>query len=174
MELTTLTDNVELEDRKYFRRQHGLRTTILFYADIKIDYEALECLHEDGIPQDLQTVEDPQSNREQDISEEHTEEEIPQQSHSFLSLPQGHQQYEQDAIRTLINGVDPLDWPSNDGDPIKEFSTEGLASMAFPTLFPYRRGDPTKRTRPREVLLTEGFKHLTKYAELSTNGTFTW
>ena len=130
MELTTLTDNVELEDRKYFRRQHGLRTTILFYADIKIDYEALECLHEDGIPQDLQTVEDPQSNREQDISEEHTEEEIPQQSHSFLSLPQG-QQYEQDAIRTLINGVDPLDWPSNDGDPIKEFRTEDEVRRTF-------------------------------------------
>ena len=67
-----------------------------------------------------------------------------------------------------------MDWPSNDGDPINEFRTEGLASMTFPTLFPYGKGDPTKRTRLREVSLTEGFKHLIKYAELSTNGTFTW
>ena len=112
---------------------------------------------EDGIPQDLQTVEDPQSNEEQETSQEHAEEEIPQQSHSFLPLPQG-QQSEQDAIRALINGVDPLDWPSNDGDPINEFRTEGLASMTFPTLFPYGKGDPTKRTRLREVSLTKGFQ----------------
>ena len=46
--------------------------------------------------------------------------------------------------------------------------------MAFPTLFPYGKGDPTKRTRLHEVSLTEGFKHLIKYADLSTNGTFTW
>ena len=138
-----------------------------------IDYDALECLPEDGIPQDLPAVEDPQSNEEQETSQEHAEEEIPQQSHSFLPLPQG-QQSEQDAIRALINGVDPLDWPSNDGDPINEFRTEGLASMTFPTLFPYGKGDPTKRTRLREDSLTEGFKHLIKYAEVSTNGTFNW
>ena len=46
--------------------------------------------------------------------------------------------------------------------------------MAFPTLFPYGKGDPTKRTRLREVSLTDGFKHLIKYADLSTDGIFTW
>ena len=46
--------------------------------------------------------------------------------------------------------------------------------MAFPTLFPYGKGDPTKCTRLREVSLTDGFKHLIKYADLSTDGTFTW
>ena len=65
--------------------------------------------------------------------------------------------------------MDPLDWPSNNGEPINEFRTEGLASMAFPTLFPYGKGDPTKRTRLHEVSLAEGFKHVIKYADLSTN-----
>ena len=46
--------------------------------------------------------------------------------------------------------------------------------MAFPTLFPYGKGDPTKKTRLREVSLTEGFKHLIKYADRSTTGTFSW
>ena len=46
--------------------------------------------------------------------------------------------------------------------------------MAFPTLFPYGKGDPTKRARLREISLTEGCKHLIKYADLSTDGTFTW
>ena len=143
-----------------------------FHADILIDCDALECFP-DGVPEDLPAVEDPQSNEEQETLQEHAEEEIPQQSPFFLPLPQG-QQSEQDAIRALINGVDPMDWSSNDGDPINEFRTEGLASMTFPTLYPYGKGDPTKCTRLREVSLTEGFKHLIKYAELSSNRTFTW
>ena len=144
-----------------------------FYADVAIDYESLQRLPEDGLPDDLPTVEDPESNEEQDAQQEDAENHIPHQSHSFLPLPQ-RQQTEQDAIRALINGVDPLDWPANDGDPINEFRTEGLASMAFPTLFPYGKGDPTKRTRLREVSSTDGFKHLIKYADLSTDGMFTW
>ena len=46
--------------------------------------------------------------------------------------------------------------------------------MAFPTLFPHGKEDPTKKTRLREVSLTEGFKHLIKYADLSPLQTFTW
>ena len=100
-----------------------------------IDYESLEHLPEDGVLDDLPTVEDPESSEEQDDQQEDAGEQIPHQSHSFLPLPQ-RQQTEQDAIRALINGVDLLDWPVNDGDPINEFCTEVLATMAFPTLFP--------------------------------------
>ena len=171
------TDNTHRDCR--VRRQKVLRAIMWlkdnnpFYADVVIDFQSLERLPEDGIPADLPTVDDPQSTDQQDPQQEHAEEQIPQQSHSFLPLPQG-QQPEQDAIRALINGVDPLDWPSNDGDSINEFRTEGLASMVFPTLFPYGKGDPTKRTRLRELSLTDGFKHLMKYADLSTNETFKW
>ena len=151
-----------------------------FYADIEIDYEALKRLPVDGITSDLPTTDDPQQDVQQD-NETGTIEEPPQNisienqhdSHSFIPLPQA-QQSEQHTIRALINGEDPLEWPSNDGQPINEFQTEGLATMAFPTLFPHGKGDPTKKTRLREVSLTEGFKHLIKYADLSPLQTFTW
>ena len=151
-----------------------------FYADIEIDYEALQRLPVDGITSDLPTTDDLQQDVQED-NETGTIEEPPQNisienqhdSHSFIPLPQA-QQSEQHAIRALINGEDPFEWPSNDGQPINEFQTEGLATMAFPTLFPHGKGDPTKKTRLREVSLTEGFKHLIKYADLSPLQTFTW
>ena len=46
--------------------------------------------------------------------------------------------------------------------------------MAFPTLFPYGKADPTNKRRRREVTLTEGIKHLIKYAERSSTGQFVW
>ena len=46
------------------------------------------------------------------------------------------------------------------------FGQRCLASMAFPTLFPYGKGYPTKHTRLREVSLTDAFKYLIKYADL--------
>ena len=171
------TDNTNrdcaVRREKVLQAKMCLQANNPLYADVAIDYESLQRLPEDRVPDDLPTVEDPESNEKQDAQQEDAVNEIPQQSHSFLSLPQ-RQQTEQDAIRALINDEDLLDWPANDGDPISEFQTEGLASMAFPTLFPYGKGDPTKRTRLREVSLTDGFKHFIKYADLSANGTFTW
>ena len=78
------------------------------FADVAIDYESLQRLPEDGVPDDLPTVEDPESNEEQDAQQEDAVNEIPPLSHSFLSLPQ-RQQTEQGAIRAVINGEDPLD-----------------------------------------------------------------
>ena len=40
------------------------------------------------------------------------------------------------------------------------FGQRCLASMAFPTLFPYGKGYPTKHTRLREVSLTDAFNTL--------------
>ena len=54
------------------------------------------------------------------------------------------------------------------------FGQSCLASIAFPTLFPYGKGYPTKHTRLREVSLTDAFKYLIKYADLSPDGVFTW
>ena len=75
-----------------------------FYADIQIDY--------DGIPSDLPTAEGPQPNAQEhttkgDTSQNNDDGEDSQHSHSFLPLPQAKQS-EQDAIRALINGEDPL------------------------------------------------------------------
>ena len=99
-----------------------------------IDYESLEHLPEDGVLDDLPTVEDPESSEEEDDQQEDAGEQIPHQSHSFLPLPQ-RQQTEQDAIRALINGADSLDWPGNDGDPINEFC-RGLGYHGISNAFP--------------------------------------
>ena len=63
MKLTTHTGTVQSEERKYF-------------------YESLERLPEDGVPDDLPTVEDPKSTEEQDAQQEDAENQIPHQSHS--------------------------------------------------------------------------------------------
>ena len=150
-----------------------------------VDQEALQQLPVHGVPEHLPTLDDPHTDLEPlfqlDINNSTDQEETSQHnatgpqtvSHSFIPQQQ-EQQQEQDAIRAFINGEHPLNWPSNEGDPINEFQTEGLATMAFPTLFPYGKGDPTKKSRLRDVKLTEGFKHLIRYADRSPTGKFTW
>ncbi len=91
-------------------------------------------------------------------------------SHSFLPVRKSERN-EDAAIRAAVNGEDPLDWPTIAGQPINEFQTSLLATLAFPTLFPHGTGDPTNSGRQREVTLTDGFKHLIKYGECSTNDT---
>ena len=85
----------------------------------------------------------------------------PGDSHSFLLLS-SREATEDSSIRSIVNGDNPVDWPDIAGQPINEFRTPGLASQAFPTLFPYGSGDPTYPGRQCEVTLTEGFKHLIK------------
>ena len=92
---------------------------------------------------------------------------------SFIPLPL-QQDREDTAIRSTINGQDPLAWPDVSGEPMSEFSVEGLASLCFPALFPYGRGDPMCKARRREVSLSEAFKHLIKYADLDTSGLIRW
>ena len=64
------TDNTHrdctVRREKVLRAIIRLQAKIPFYADIAIDYESLQRLPEDGVPDDLPTVEDPGSNEEQD------------------------------------------------------------------------------------------------------------
>lgn len=74
---------------------------------------------------------------------------------------------EAEAIRSTIDGTDPLEWPTADSTTlINEFKTAGLATMAFPTLFPYGKGDPMCPSRQHPVTLNEAFKHLNRYGEV--------
>ena len=54
---------------------------------------------------------------------------------SFIPLPL-QQDREDTAIRSAINGQDPLAWPDVSGEPMSEFNVEGLASLCFPALLP--------------------------------------
>ena len=56
-------------------------------------------------------------------------------------------------------------------DPFNEFSTSCLATLAFPTLFPDSKGDPTNNTIQRQISHSETdsfsqkLKHLIKFGE---------
>ena len=83
---------------------------------------------------------------------------------SFLPVGR-HQKQEVEAIRNEISGKEPLNWPSHEDSPLDEYNTPFLATLAFPTLFPDGKGDPTNPSMVRNVPLSDGIKHLLKYAE---------
>ena len=72
---------------------------------------------------------------------------------SFIRLYHCNRIGEDTAIRSAINRQDPLSRPDVSGEPMSEFSVEGLVSLCFPALFPYGRGDPTCKARRHEVSL---------------------
>ena len=162
-----------------------LKTNNPFFKDIEIDRQVIQSLPENGVPDELRYVID---DNEPSV---HVENEGPPQeptmsanasveelilgndSTSFIPMRQ-RQRKDGAAIQDAFNEVDPLDWPSTEGNVVNEFKTDGLATMAFPTLFPYGKGDPTNRARQHGITLTEAFKHLIKFAEKLENGKFEW
>ena len=139
---------------------------------IIVDHDALQLLPEDGIPPELLTVDD----QEEEFSapEDTSEETNGHDSHSFLPLPT-RQTTENDAIRAaVITANNPLEWPDISGQPINEFRTPYLATMPFPALFPYGTGDPTYPGRQRKISCRDGFKHLIKYGEATSDNLKFW
>ena len=64
---------------------------------------------------------------------------------SFLSIPQCQQQ-EIETVQqqlSLRHHDQQINWPTVDNEPINEYSTLFLATLACPALFPDGRGDPT-------------------------------
>ena len=58
-----------------------------------------------------------------------------------------------------------MPWPTVDSEPINEYTTPFLATLAFPTLFPDGKGDPTNPSLHQDMQLGERIKHLLKYTE---------
>ena len=56
-----------------------------------------------------------------------------------------------------------MSWPTIEDHPLNEYQTQYLATMAFPTLFPDGKGDPTNQALQRNVPLSERIKHLMKF-----------
>ena len=148
------------------------------YQDVHLNQQCLQSLPKNGIPNDLISIE-----RENDVSESsdlnfgpRNEEEIVYnegtQVNTFLPIPQCQQQ-EIDAIQQKLSSIDNqhIAWPTVDNEPMNEYLTPFLATMAFPTLFPDGKGDPTNPSLNRDVQFDERIKHLLKYAE-KENGTW--
>ena len=149
-----------------------------FYKDIEIDLDSVQDLPVDGIPDALLNLELPEGNNvsmtDEGPSSENTDDNVYNNpSSSYIPYVQ-QMQTEEDAIRSTVAGNDPLDWPPIENTPINEFQTEGLATMVFPTLFPYGKGDPTCKGRHHAVTLAEAFKHLERYCDVLPNGQFYW
>ena len=62
-----------------------------------------------------------------------------------------------------------MNWPSVDEQPLNEFTAPFLATMAFPTLFPVGKGDPTNPSLRRDISFSEKIRHLIKYGEKKGN-----
>ena len=85
---------------------------------------------------------------------------------SFLPIPECQQQELQAIQDKLCGRTDHyMPWPTVDSDPLNEYDTPFLATLAFPTLFPDGKGDPTNPSLHRDVPLTDKVKHLLKFAE---------
>lgn len=50
-------------------------------------------------------------------------------------------------------------------EPLNEYTTPFLATMAFPCLFPDGKGDPTNPALFREISLSNKIQHLIKFSE---------
>ena len=171
-----------------------------FYNSISIDYAMIEQLPENGVPDELlhstnceepdtESVQIPSSDQCNSDSESDTDmnctgstvhegENDSEQNaeHNYTSfIPVPHQeQTEMEAIYSIIQDHNTLlQWPQLSKAPSNEFTTEGLATMAFPTLFPYGTGDPTTKDREQPVSLSESFKHLISFGE-RRNNKFIW
>ena len=72
-------------------------------------------------------------------------------------------------VRTHVEGTktNPINWPTQRRK-LNDYSQPYLQCMAFPTLFPYGKGDWFNRERNIEVSLTDSNKHLLKYAVYNT------
>ena len=58
------------------------------------------------------------------------------------------------------------------GQPLNDYDTPNLQSMAFPTLFPYGEGDVTNADRTETVTMCEANKHLLWYCVRNQDGEF--
>ena len=142
------------------------------YQDLEINLEALNYLPENGVPSDFLTID----TEEEIVADNETvlpDEDVVynQTTEESTFLPLGEQKEQQiEAIRKCIfEQQNSMDWPTIGDQPLNEYHTSHLATMAFPTLFPDGKGDPLDPSLLREVSLLEKVKHLIRFAEKTDN-----
>ena len=142
------------------------------YKDIIVNQDSLNSLPLHGVPQDLLSVEtenlenietcEPDLGRQNEdiVYNESTE------MSSFLPIPECQQQ-EVQAIQQqiLCHQATHMPCPTVDNEPLNEYVNPFLATLAFPTLFPDGKGDPTNPSLHRNIPLAERVKHLLRFGE---------
>ncbi|CAB4029508.1 Hypothetical predicted protein [Paramuricea clavata] len=151
------------------------------YSELIINEDALNSLPENGVPPGLMTVDTDDDivsddNCSPDVGPptDNPSEDIVYNDSTEMSsfLPVGEQQQQEiEAVRDQLSENEPMPWLSVENEPLNEYQVSHLATMAFPTLFPDGKGDPTNQGLLRDVPLQERIKHLLKFAEiLMVNG----
>ena len=139
------------------------------YRCVTIDPNALESLPSNGIPSNISTIEtleDPDAVDDQDTDTISTGGEVvncDKETNSFLPFST-NDHLENEAIKSNVNNS-KINWPSIDDQPLNEYTTPFLATLAFPTLFPDENGDPTNPCLQRDIPFGNRIQHLLKYSE---------
>lgn len=131
---------------------HWLINNNLHYTDVQVNLHSLNSLPENGIPHDLISVETENDNTDSsqpDLVPQNDDDDIVYnggtEMSSFLPIPQCQQQ-EIEAVQQQLSFSqhnEHMPWPTVDSEPLNEYLTPFLATLAFPALFPDGRGDPT-------------------------------
>ena len=119
------------------------------YKDVTIYQHALDCLPINRVPTDIMTIE---SDNDIVLDEVASHDFVPSVSDendqvynkssemsSFMPTNE-RQQQELDAIKGQLSLNEPIAWPSVHNQPINEYRTPFLATLAFLTLFPDGKG----------------------------------
>ena len=121
----------------------------------------MQCLPVNGVPSGIMTVEsdaDIMSNEitssdlgyTTDNDEEDTVYNQTSEMSSFMPVNE-QQQQELEAIKDKLCPKELVNWPTLNNQPINEYQKPFLVTLAFPTLFPDDKGDPTDPSLLNEV-----------------------
>ena len=153
---------------------HWLLNNNPHYTDVQVNLHSLNSLPENGIPHDLISVETENCNTDSsqpDLGPQNDDDDIVYnegtEMSSFLPIPQCQQQ-EIEAVQQQLSfsqNNEHMPWPTVDSEPLNEYLTPFLATLAFPALFPDGRGDPTNPSLYQNIPFGDRIKHLLKYAE---------
>ena len=70
---------------------------------------------------------------------------------TFLPVPDCQQQEMQAIQKQLFQQTTHMPWPTVNNEPLNEFQRPFLTTLAFPTLFPDGKGDPTNPSLHRNT-----------------------
>lgn len=144
------------------------------YSDVELNQDALNSLPNNSIPDDLLSVETQDTANLSDelnytpdrgpstVDEEDVVFSRNTDTSCVLPVPNAEQQ-EIEFIQQQVQAQ--TNWPSVKNSPLNEYTTSFLATMAFLTLFPDGKGDPTNPSLHKHVTLSEKINHLCKFAE---------
>lgn len=147
---------------------HWLMNNNPHYKDVNINQHSLNCLPENGVPHDLISIEtenDDSKSYQPDFGPQNEDDIVYNEGtemSSFLPIPQCQQQ-EIEAVQQQLSCShhnEHMPWPKVDSEPLNEYLTPFLATLAFPVLFPDGRGDPTNPSLYQNIPFGDRIKHL--------------